>query len=267
MDQSETVKWKADICISGVVQGVGFRPFVARLARERGVTGSVRNAGGQVLIEAFGSESDLRQFVLCIRDHPPGASNIAHMEQQIMPVSLPQSHAPKNFAIEESREDSGAVNPSPDIALCDDCLRELFTPGDPRFENPLISCAHCGPRFSILRRTPYDRETTTMGRFAMCALCAAQYGDSADRRFHAQTVCCNHCGPELRWQDRASGAKTGAKALDEAINAILCYHVIAAKGIGGFHLACNARSGAAVAETARPERPRGQTVCGYVSDT
>ena len=237
---------KAHIQISGVVQGVGFRPFVARLAGETGVGGTVCNEGGQVLIEACAPADRMDVFLEGLLHQAPATSRIDRISKRVAPV-LADEKVPRSFSILESRATDGTVQPVPDIALCEDCLRELFQPENPRYRNAFISCAHCGPRFSILSRIPYDRATTTMQGFPMCARCAAQYADVADRRYHAQTVCCNHCGPTLRWRGRNAVPEDSAEALDAAVRALLDGQVVAVKGIGGFHLACDARQEAPVA--------------------
>lgn len=237
---------KIAIRISGVVQGVGFRPFVARLARAHGLAGTVRNISGQVCVEAFGPLETLTRFVHEIQTFPPAGSAISGLEQQM--GALPAGAVlPQGFAILDSEEDgTGPVMPSPDLAICDDCLCELFATGDPRYRNPFISCTHCGPRFSILRRLPYDRVTTAMADFPMCPLCHGQYADPGDRRYHAQTVCCNTCGPTLRYQNH-QGTETGEKAVASAVAALQTGGIVAIKGIGGYHLACSPFDEAAVA--------------------
>lgn len=229
---------KASIAVSGVVQGVGFRPFVLKLAREHGLTGTVRNAAGQVIIEAFGPRGRIERLIRDIDSRRPAESSICALRQRLEPVSL-GTDIPREFTIAESGgEGAGPAMPSPDLATCPDCLRELFAPGDPRERNPFISCTHCGPRFSVMRRLPYDRDTTAMDRFPMCDLCRAQYADVADRRHHAQTVCCNACGPTLRYVGRGERAEKQA-ALDLAVTALRAGGIVAVKGLGGYHFACS----------------------------
>ena len=247
MDQNKTITFKATLILRGVVQGVGFRPFVARLAQAHGLAGQVLNEGGQVRVTAYGAQPALAAFSHDIRAHAPQGSRIVSLEQQTVPLPADEP-VPTGFAIAPSGEVRGFAMPTPDIAVCDDCLRELATVGDPRYRNPFISCTHCGPRFTILRRLPYDRAATAMDRFPLCTLCAAQYGNPADRRFHAQTVCCNQCGPTLYWrgQDMAQQS-TGETALQCALAALNAGGVIAIKGIGGYHLACDATREDAIA--------------------
>lgn len=240
MAESEMVK--ALLTIEGIVQGVGFRPFVARLAQAAGLRGTVQNALGAVRVVAIGPGEALDRFMSEIQRHPPPGSHIAGFHWETAAID-PKEPLPEGFrVIESSRQGEGLPMPSPDLALCDDCLRELFTPGDPRHLNPFISCTHCGPRFSMMRSMPYDRETTSMAAFPMCPFCTGQYQDPGDRRFHAQTLCCNECGPRLCYHGRgAAGDETetmGGKALPLAIQALKQGEIVAVKGIGGYHLAC-----------------------------
>ncbi len=237
---------KAVIRIYGVVQGVGFRPFVKRLAREYHLTGSVKNVLGHVVIEAYADPQGLARFVQAIGERKPEGSHISSLQQDIQPLPGGEE-IPAGFVILASgHEGEGPVMPTPDLAVCGDCLRELYTPGDPRYLNPFISCTNCGPRYSITHRIPYDRINTAMEPFPMCPLCAAQYKDQEDRRYHAQTVCCNHCGPTLFYRDR-SALKEGASALEEAVEALMQKKIIAIKGIGGYHFAASPFDDAAAA--------------------
>ncbi len=246
MAAGKAVNSSAALTIRGVVQGVGFRPCVARLARVHSLTGQVHNEGGQVSVTAYGEESALRAFAEAIRTGAPQGSHIVSMDVCFAPLS-PNEPAPETFSIVQSEEAVGLTMPTPDIAVCDACLRELFTQGDPRYRNPFISCTHCGPRYTILRSLPYDRQSTAMDAFPLCDLCAAQYKDPTDRRYHAQTVCCNRCGPMLRWRERGGSAEaTGEAALQSAIRALQAGSIVAVKGIGGYHLACDATRGDAV---------------------
>jgi len=243
MDQGKALIWKASLTIDGVVQGVGFRPFISRTARELGLGGNVRNEGGHVVVVAFGAKDTLLHLIETIETNAPKASKIVRIDRVLTPLPIDET-TPDHFSIRPSGQATGTVLPTPDIAMCDDCLRELFTPGDARFHNPFISCAQCGPRYTILKQLPYDRQNTAMEGFPQCDLCAAQYKNPADRRYHAQTVCCNHCGPELRWHGRLDTLEaTGSDALARAEQALVKGDIIAIKGIGGYHFACDATRG------------------------
>ncbi len=237
---------KAIIRISGVVQGVGFRPFLVRLAQECRVTGFVKNECGHVFVEAYAYEHALLRFIDAIPKNAPAASCILRLEHEIRSVSDAEE-SPAEFHIHHSESCCGGiVTPSPDIATCDDCLMDLFSPSNPRYRNPFISCTNCGPRYSILHAIPYDRANTSMDTYPMCPLCDEEYRTSSNRRFHAQTVCCNDCGPILEYYDRESNAR-GERALREAIRALRDGKIVAVKGIGGYHFACDPYNDAAVA--------------------
>ncbi|MEA4889766.1 MAG: carbamoyltransferase HypF [Clostridiaceae bacterium] len=241
MAQVPPVNQQLQLKISGVVQGVGFRPFVARLARRYHLNGLVRNDNGQVFIEAAGLETDLASFRESLVKEAPAGASISRIERLPRPDRIGRMPGNRSgFTIAESAAaGQGPVLPPPDVAVCDDCLYELDQPGNPRYRNPFISCTSCGPRFSIMADLPYDRENTTMADFPMCSLCAAQYGEIADRRFHAQTVCCNDCGPVLSYFDRGPNRAAGQAAVDAVIAVLQDGRIAAIKGIGGYHLACS----------------------------
>jgi hydrogenase maturation protein HypF len=234
------------ITLRGIVQGVGMRPFVCRLARAESVVGRVRNDARGVTIEAFGEGAALRRFLARLGAERPPA---AHFDDVICE---PLSAEPlREFVIVES-EAPGAPEPRisipADLATCADCLRELFDPGDRRFRYPFINCTRCGPRFTLARGVPYDRALTTMAPFALCQACRREYEDPTDRRFHAEPNACPTCGPHLTLvapDDRRVVERE--QALAAAVRALLQGQIVAVKGIGGFHLACDARSSAAVA--------------------
>ncbi|HEX4959563.1 MAG TPA: carbamoyltransferase HypF [Thermoanaerobaculia bacterium] len=225
--------------VHGVVQGVGFRPFVYRLARSYGLRGWVLNAGEGVEIHAEGEASDLDRFVQALQAQPPPASRIAGIETA--------STEPEGFADFEIRHsETGGTAPtvriSPDLPVCESCLAELFSSTDRRRGYPYINCTDCGPRYSIILALPYDRPRTTMRDWPLCPRCAAEYEDPADRRFHAQPVACADCGPQFRL-----GEETGEAAIREAARRLGAGEILAVKGIGGYHLACDAKNPAAVA--------------------
>jgi hydrogenase maturation protein HypF len=230
------------IAITGTVQGVGFRPFVHRLARETGVRGRVRNDAAGVTIEAFGAAAVLDLFVARLRADAPPAAAIEDLRSAPIPAE-----AVAGFEIAES---GGAAERRtaipPDLATCDDCLREIRDPADRRAGYPFTNCTSCGPRFTIALGAPYDRPATTMARFTMCPACAREYADPADRRFHAQPNACPACGPAVSLRD-ASGAPVAAPDPVAALGrALAAGRIAAVKGVGGYHLACDATSSPAV---------------------
>ena len=197
------------IHITGIVQGVGMRPFVFREAVANRISGWVLNAGDGVHIEAHGADEDMRKFVRALSAHAPAASRIERVA-----VTPLENHPPRNgdaasapgapaFIIRTSEDKTAHTTlVSPDIATCPDCVRELFDPTDRRYHYPFINCTNCGPRFTIIRDLPYDRAMTSMDRFPMCPACAAEYADPLDRRFHAQPDACFECGPHITWRER-----------------------------------------------------------------
>src|SRR5512133_4134769 len=178
--------------ISGIVQGVGFRPFIYRLALENALTGWVRNTPGGVEIEVQGKTEAVTGFTRLISSEAPPLAGIDSIRGHEIPLA-----GEADFTILPSAAGESDIQIAPDSALCDDCLRELFDPADRRYRYPFINCTNCGPRFTIVRDVPYDRPLTTMAPFRMCEPCAAEYHDPADRRFHAQPTCCPACGPRL----------------------------------------------------------------------
>ncbi len=238
------------IRVYGVVQGVGFRPFVSRLAERCGVRGSVCNRGSYVEIAAESGERELAAFLRLLPQEAPPRSAILRVETE------PREPAGvEGFRILPSSFDgeSGEAYVPPDLATCDDCRRELFDPQNRRYLHPFINCTACGPRMTILDTMPYDRVRTSMGEFPMCPDCAREYRDPADRRFHAQPVCCPDCGPRLHLVGSYSGpAPTGDDGCMREVRRVLRQGGIAAvKGIGGFHLCCDATDDAAVARLRR----------------
>lgn len=250
------------IRIYGIVQGVGFRPFVSRLADRYNISGSVSNKGSYVEIIARADESVIGDFVHAIEIEAPERSAIVKVKVMDDPLDVEDG---SGFEIAESKHEDGQIFVSPDIATCPDCARELFDKNNRRYLHPFINCTQCGPRLTILDSMPYDREKTSMAGFPMCEACSDEYTDMNSRRYHAQPVCCNDCGPELytlvggaSGTGRHEGAY-GAAALLEARAVIRNGGVAAIKGIGGFHLCCDAANEAAVQRLrqlkARPMKP------------
>ena len=237
--------------IYGVVQGVGFRPFVSRIAVRAGLAGSVANKGSYVEVHAQGDEEALKAFRLALEHEAPPRSAILKIDSR---VRTEPPHAA--FEIIESEHETGDIFVSPDIATCDQCKQELFDPANRRYLHPFINCTACGPRLTILDAMPYDRERTSMGYFPMCPQCETEYTSPESRRYDAQPVCCHDCGPEVYLIGRS---ERNEKAISAARRAILDGRIVAVKGIGGFHLCCNARNADAVARLRelkrRPMKP------------
>jgi hydrogenase maturation protein HypF len=261
---------KASIHITGIVQGVGFRPFVYGLATRYNLKGWVRNTSAGVDIEVDGMQSVLDDFIAALKSELPP---LARMD--IFTVSYGTAGLFTTFDIIHSETVEGAFQPiSPDVCICPDCLRELFDPADRRYRYPFINCTNCGPRFTIITDIPYDRPKTTMADFPLCSDCAAEYKDPLDRRFHAQPVACPVCGPKV-WLERADngpqtadrtssfvvgrppvlstveGSSEGDAAILEAQRLLAEGKILAVKGLGGFHLACDATNAEAVSELRR----------------
>lgn len=243
------------LTVTGVVQGVGFRPFVHRLAADLGLSGFVGNDAGSVFVEAQGDAAALAELTERIRTDGPPMSFVTGVETTDLPTA--EASDDTGFTIVASRPRAGARTlVPPDVATCDACLRELFDPADHRYRHPFITCTDCGPRLTIIRGLPYDRPATTMAGFELCDRCAREYADPTDRRYHAQPVACPDCGPTLRYTDDA-GSCSGDDALAAAQRALAAGKVVAVKGVGGYHLACRADSDDAVA-TLRARKARGQ---------
>ena len=243
--------------VEGIVQGVGFRPFVHALAGRLGLAGLVGNDAGGVFVEVEGAAETVERFLEALAAEAPP---LAVIERVTATPLAPTGSS--GFAIAPSQaggERQALV--SPDTATCADCLAELADPADRRYRYPFINCTNCGPRFTIVRDVPYDRPATTMAAFAMCADCAREYHDPADRRFHAQPVCCPACGPSLALLDR-DGTAAGGDPLAGAAARLRDGAVVAVKGLGGYHLAADAASEPARGRAAGPQAPRGQAVRG-----
>ena len=244
------------------MQGVGFRPFVYQLARSLGLGGWVRNTSGGVIIETEGEQERLDDFLRLLREKAPPASDITAVSAHTMPPIGERDFAILTSAGEETPE---PVIPA-DIATCGDCEREAASPADRRFHYPFTNCTNCGPRFTIIRGIPYDRPNTTMSAFRMCLDCQREYDDPADRRFHAQPNACPRCGPRAALDGAASPSGDPAEAVARAGRLLLEGRIVAVKGLGGFHLACDARSAQAVRELRRRKGRSQKPFAVMVSD-
>lgn len=257
------------IHVTGIVQGVGMRPFVYREAMAHGICGWVLNAGDGVHIEAHASVEALDGFVAALSEHAPAAARVEHVAVADLEPDAWDADDEQVFRIVASQDQTMHTTLiSPDIATCDDCLRELFDPADRRYHYPFINCTNCGPRFTIIRSLPYDRAATSMDCFPMCPECAAEYGNPLDRRFHAQPDACFDCGPHITWREagdmelEGSGAtpavgstrETSDAIIDRCVELLASGGIVAIKGLGGFHLACNAANEQAVVELRRRKR-------------
>lgn len=260
----------AHIHVTGIVQGVGMRPFVYREAMAHGICGWVLNAGDGVHIEAHAPADALDAFVAALSEHAPAASRVEHVEVVDLAPGNWDAANDQGFRIVASQDQTAHTTlVSPDIATCDDCLRELFDPADRRYHYPFINCTNCGPRFTIIRSLPYDRAATSMDRFPMCPECAAEYANPLDRRFHAQPDACFNCGPHIMWREASVGDEPGEAAaplavgttretsdaiIDRCVELLALGGIVAIKGLGGFHLSCDASNEQAVAELRRRKR-------------
>ncbi len=227
----------ADLCrvrleVRGIVQGVGFRPFLHRLAARYGLSGWARNTSAGVELELEGRPAGVDAFAAALREEHPPLAVIAALRRTDLPPA-----GDEGFRILDSALSHREALVSPDVGICPDCLRELFDPADRRYRYPFLNCTNCGPRFTIVRDVPYDRERTSMARFPMCPDCAAEYGDITDRRYHAQPTCCPRCGPSLSWLD-GEGRPVPGDPLELARAALRRREIVAVKGLGAFHLAC-----------------------------
>jgi hydrogenase maturation protein HypF len=234
------------IRVRGLVQGVGFRPTVCRLARRHGLRGWVGNDGGGVAMSVSGAADDIAAFVTELRHAPPPLARIDAIERTPSAANMDAGE----FRIVESRTGDVRTGVVPDAVTCAACRQEIFNPDARRFRYPFTNCTHCGPRLSIIETIPYDRASTTMRAFRMCADCAADYTDPADRRFHAQPIACAACGPRL-WLETPAAV---SDPLNATRDLLLAGEIVAVKGLGGFHLACDATNRAAVERLRRAKR-------------
>lgn len=258
------------IHVTGIVQGVGMRPFVYREAMAHGICGWVLNAGDGVHVEAHASGAAVDGFVAALSERAPAAARVERVDVADLEPDTWDDANEQDFRIVASQDKTAHTTLiSPDIATCDDCLHELFDPADRRHHYPFINCTNCGPRFTIIRSLPYDRAATSMDRFPMCPECAAEYAGPLDRRFHAQPDACFDCGPHITWREATGGMELKSPEATPAVgdtressDAIIerCVElleaggIVAIKGLGGFHLACDAANEQAVVELRRRKR-------------
>lgn len=249
---------RARIDVRGIIQGVGFRPFIYRLAGTDGLTGYVANTAAGVTIELDGTAEKIKRFITAIASEKPPLAHIEKLDvawSEVAPAGIHQT-----FKIIESVGAGPRIGPiTPDSNVCESCLAELFTPGDRRYLYPFINCTDCGPRYTLIEKTPYDRPMTAMKDFSLCEQCRHEYSDPLDRRFHAQATCCPHCGPSVTLTTAAGQAVECADPIHLAANLLETGNIVAIKGIGGFHLAVNAVDAKAVAKLrkrkGRPDKP------------
>lgn len=236
---------RLQITLTGLLQGIGFRPYVHRLAATYKLAGWVANDRDRVLIEIEGETQQLADFLSDLQNHVPACGHISELQQQTIPVIYQQGFY---FKPSLNADDQAAVFACPDIVVCDDCLTELFDANNRRYQHPFISCCHCGPRYSVMFGLPYDREQTSLRDFPLCVQCAAEYQNPNDRRFFAQTIACPDCGPQLSFCDATGKVITEKQsALNATINALQQGKIIALKAIGGFQLLVDANNSKAVA--------------------
>ena len=270
------------IHVTGIVQGVGMRPFVYREAMAHGICGWVLNAGDGVHIEAHAPADALDAFVAALSEHAPAAARVERVDIADLGPGGWSAAGEQGFRIVASQDQTAHTTlVSPDIATCDDCLRELFDPADRRYHYPFINCTNCGPRFTIIRSLPYDRAATSMDCFPMCPKCAAEYADPLDRRFHAQPDACFDCGPHITWREASVGDEPGEAAalpavgttretsdaiIDRCVELLAGGGIVAIKGLGGFHLACDASNEQAVTELRRRKRRSNKPLAVMVRD-
>lgn len=257
LDLAEPVIIRMAAHVRGQVQGVGFRPYVSRLAGKYRLSGWVKNDRAGVRLEVQGEVDAVHAFFDALQRELPGP---AHITQLVRDLAEPLSQLPLRFQILASETDGAAGSVMPDLPPCPSCLRELFDPHNSRYRYPFIACTQCGPRYSMMRDLPFDRERTSMADFPLCGRCLVEYESSVDRRFHAQATACGCCGPSLAFEDAAGSMRVGnSEPLGVAAQALRHGQILAVKGVGGFHLVCDARNCESVARLRackhRPDRP------------
>src|SRR5271165_1494685 len=238
---------RRQIEVSGIVQGVGFRPYIYRLATNRNLRGTIRNTSAGVTIEIQGPAETVQDFVEHLPAEAPPLARITSFTVNEIPCVPAQNSGNPDFSIIHSHEgEEVRTLISPDVAVCPDCLREMFDANDRRYRYPFINCTNCGPRFTIIRDIPYDRPSTSMAVFPMCPACLAEYENPLDRRFHAQPNACWECGPRVELWDKSGRKIECEDPISETASRLQAGLVAAVKGLGGFHLAVDATNPAAV---------------------
>ena len=230
------------LTVEGIVQGVGFRPFLHRLAEQYGIRGWVRNTSQGLEGVLTGSSPSLEKFLAVLEASPPPMARI----DRVTAVPEDGDREYSTFSIRDSRISPGSTLVSPDISVCPECAAELYTPSDRRYRYPFINCTNCGPRYTIIRSLPYDRARTVMDGFAMCGECQKEYSEISDRRYHAQPDCCPACGPRAFYVSGAAQREAEGDPIRAAQALLLAGRILAVKGLGGIHLACNAMDPEAV---------------------
>src|SRR6201996_8384811 len=244
---ARTLNVRKHIQVRGIVQGVGFRPFVYKLAKSLGLCGYVFNSSAGVTIEIEGPESQVEDFLTALREDPPQLAEVTEIA-----VSEIAGEGGAGFSILNSREEAGAFALiSPDTGTCDACWHDFGDSSNRRYGYPFTNCTHCGPRYTILRDIPYDRASTTMAQFVMCADCQREFDDPEDRRFHAQPNACAVCGPSLALLQREEDVSVGR---GDSLSLLREGKILAVEGLGGFLLACDAANATAVAELRKRKR-------------
>jgi hydrogenase maturation protein HypF len=236
---SQNIMKSVIIIVKGTVQGVGFRPFVYRIAKANLIYGDVKNNQTGVIINAYGDKENLDNFIESIKNNYPPLARIKSIE--IKEKKITNDLMPKDFIISQSgKGETLEIDISHDTAICADCLHEMFDPKNRRYQHPFINCTNCGPRYTIIKSLPYDRPNTTMKDFEMCNDCNHEYNDPTNKRFHAQPICCNNCGPKLTLIDNKGKVVSNNDPINTAINMLINGKIIAIKGIGGYHISCRA---------------------------
>ena len=234
------------IVVKGIVQGVGFRPFVYKLALDNNLKGNVYNSQDGVYINIEGKKKNIDNFIFEIKNKPPKLSYIEDITIEDSSIRKYNSFNIIDSNYENNDKNKKITLLSPDISICEDCIKDISDIQDRRYKYPFTNCTNCGPRYSIIKNLPYDRDNTTMKNFKMCNKCKKEYENPLNRRFHAQPICCSECGPKLSLLDKNKNIINCENEIDTAKRILKEGNIIAIKGLGGFHLACNAKDEKAI---------------------